>query len=213
MRCELVDRTEFADTLRAAYAERDAELRSRFDRSLPLQDAMFDRWERAQALGFGDGASIYNSAVVFGDVRVGTGTWIGPYVMLDGAGGGIDIGSTCSISTGAHIYTHDTIGWALSGGQQEPRQGPVKIGDRTYVGSQCVIAAGVTIGTQCVVSTNSFVNADVPDNTIVGGTPARRLGQVDFEDGEPILRFDNGDTTRVTNPPASRLVGKDKGAL
>jgi carbonic anhydrase/acetyltransferase-like protein (isoleucine patch superfamily) len=209
----LVDVPEFADALRAAYAERDAELRSQFGRSLPLQDAMFDRWERARTLGFGDGASIYNSAIIFGDVQVGAGTWVGPYVMLDGSGGGIDIGSTCSISTGAHIYTHDTIGWALSGGQQEPRRGPVKIGDRTYIGSQSVIAAGVSVGTQCVVSANSFVNADVPDNMIVGGTPARRLGQVVMEDGEPVLKFDNGDTTRLVDPPAHRPVQRTKKPL
>lgn len=204
------DVTEFADALRAAYAERDAELRSRFDRSLPLQDAMFDRWERARALGFGDGASIYNSAIIFGDVRVGVSTWIGPYVMLDGSGGGIDIGSTCSISTGVHIYTHDTIGWSLSGGKLGPRRSPVIIGDCTYIGSQSVIAAGVKIGAQCVVSANSFVNADVPDNTIVGGTPARRLGQVVLEDDEPVLKFDNGDITRAVDPPASRPVRKAK---
>src|SRR3546814_15495574 len=111
-----------------------------------------------------------------GDVRVGAGTWVGPYVMLDGAGGGISIGSTCSISTGVHIYTHDTIGWALSGGRRNPRRAPVSIGDCCYVGSQSIIAAGTTIGSQCLLSANNYVNSYVPDTKTVSGTPARPTG-------------------------------------
>lgn len=178
--------------LRAAYETRDAELRDRFQRSLPLQDALFDRWERARALGFGEGTSIYHSAQVFGDVRIDRETWIGPYVVLDGGGGTLSIGSTCSISSGVHIYTHDTIGWALSGGRKEARQAPVKIGSRCYIGSQTVIAAGVTIGNGCVIAANSFVNRDVPDGHIVGGSPARQIGRVRFEGDEPILDFSEG---------------------
>lgn len=187
------------EALKAAYDTRDNQLLADHSRSLPLQDAMDDRWERARKLGFGEGTSIYNSAVVFLDVTVGNDTWIGPYVMLDGSGGGIEIGNTCSISAGVHIYTHDTIGWALSGGKKKPRLGPVKIGSCTYLGSQAIIRAGVTVGSRCVISSNSFVNADVPDNTIVGGSPARKLGVVEFHDDEPVLVFDNGTTTAVTD--------------
>ncbi len=188
----------FATKLKKAYELRDAELMSDFGRSLPMQDAMDDRWSRAKRLGFGTGTSIYNSAVVFQSVRVGRETWIGPYVLLDGSGGGIEIGDTCSISASVHIYTHDTIGWALSGGKRATRKAPVKIGSCTYIGSQSVIGAGVKIGTRCVVSANSFVNHEVPDSTIVGGNPARRIGIVEFRDGEPVLVFDNGSVTAVT---------------
>ena len=188
------------NAMRVAYEQRDAELRKTYNRSLPMQDALFDRWERAKSLGFGEGASIYNSALVFGNVRVGAQTWIGPYVMLDGAGGGIEIGSPCSISTGVYIYTHDTIAWALSGGQERPRFGAVKVGDCCYLGSQSIIAAGATIGNRCLISANSFVNTDIPDGTIVGGTPARRIGKVMLVSGRPILHFDNGKVSKITEP-------------
>jgi acetyltransferase-like isoleucine patch superfamily enzyme len=181
---------EFTQRLRDAYAAQDDMLRTRFERSLPMQDAFDDRWERARKLGFGDGASIYNSAVIFGDVKVGAGTWIGPYVVLDGSGG-LTIGSWCSISCGVHIYTHDTVRWALSGGKLPYRNMPVSIGDCCYIGSQVVIAAGATVGTQCVISANSFVKDDIPPRTIVGGTPARRLGEVVFDGETPHLSFDH----------------------
>src|SRR3954453_17157918 len=97
--------------------------------------------------------------------------------MLDGSGG-LEIGATCSISTGVHIYTHDTVRWALSGGEHEPERAPVRIGDRTYVGAQAVVIKGVTIGARCVVRAGSLVNRDVPDGTIVDGVPARVRGRV-----------------------------------
>jgi acetyltransferase-like isoleucine patch superfamily enzyme len=187
---ERLERDAFLHMLRQAYAGQDALLRERYARSLPMQDALDDRWERARRLGFGEGASIYNSVAVYGDVKVGANTWIGPYVLLDGSGG-LTIGSTCSISAGAHIYTHDTVTWALSGGQKPYRYQPVSIDDRCYIGSQVVIAAGVKIGKECVVSANSFVNHNVTDRTVVGGVPARRIGEVRFDGDEPTLVYDH----------------------
>jgi hypothetical protein len=89
---------ELLNLLQHLYAAQDEQLRARFDRSLSFQDGAFDRWERARRLGFEEGASIYNSALVLGAVRVGRQTWIGPYAMLDGSGGGLSIGAYCSIS-------------------------------------------------------------------------------------------------------------------
>lgn len=164
--------------LRDLYQQRDEELRQRFDRSLPFADGVFDRWVRAKRLGFADGVSIYNSAAVFGAVAVGENTWIGPYVILDGSGGGVEIGKYCSVSAGVHIYTHDTMLWALSGGVAEKRTGSVSIGDFVYIGSQAVIACGTTIGTRCVIGCNSYVNGDVPSGSVVAGSPARLIGRV-----------------------------------
>lgn len=168
----------FAELLRACYEANEDRLQRLYKRSLSFQDGAFDRWERARRLGFGEGASIYNSAAVFGRVQVGRNTWIGPYTILDGTGGGLEIGAFCSISSGAQIYTHDTVLWALSGGVLPRAEAPVKIGDCVYIGSQSIIAAGVRIGTRCVVAANSFVNEEVPEGTVVGGSPARRIGVV-----------------------------------
>lgn len=169
---------ELLEMLKELYAKQDQNLRESFDRSLPFQDGAFDRWERAQRLGFGEGASIYNSSLVFGDVRVGEQTWIGPNTILDGSGGVLSIGAYCSISSGVHIYTHDTVRWALSRGREDKRVASVDIGDCVYIGPQSVIVAGVNIGNQCVVGANSFVNNEVEPRTVVVGTPARQIGRV-----------------------------------
>jgi len=190
---------EAMDQIRRAYEARDHELRQKFNRSLSFQDAMDDRWERAKRLGFGKGTSIYNSANIFGEVRVGVNTWIGPNVILEGVGGGITIGDTVSISSGVHIYTHNTVAWSLTGGKIEAQQAPVSIGDRNYIGSQSIISAGINIGDGCVIAANTFVNANVASGDVVGGTPGRRLGHVEFRDNVPFIVYDSGKVTSLTN--------------
>ena len=78
------------------------EVDKKWKRTLPFGDYFVDRWEKANELGFGKGTSIYDSAIVIGDVKVGENTWIGPNVILDGSGG-LQIGSWCSISAGVQI--------------------------------------------------------------------------------------------------------------
>ena len=112
---------------------------------------------------------------MFGDVKVGSNTWIGPFTILDGSGGGLTIGNNCSISAGVHIYTHDTVNWAISGGKAPYEYESVKIGDDCYIGPHAVIIKGVTIGNRCIVGANSFVNKSISDNTKVAGNPARPL--------------------------------------
>ncbi len=177
--------------LQALYAGREQHLKAAFDRSLPFADAVLDnRWERARRLGFGEGSSIYDTAIVFGEVVVGHQTWIGPGVILDGSGGSLRIGSFCSISAGVHIYTHDTVRWALSGGLAPQHVGPVRIGDCCHIGAQSIVIAGVEIGEKCVVAANSFVNRNVLARTIVGGSPARLLGRVVGDGVDIELVFD-----------------------
>jgi acetyltransferase-like isoleucine patch superfamily enzyme len=163
------------DQLRALWRSRRAEVDAEFHRTLPFGDYVVDRWEKARALGFGDGASIYDSALVIGDVKVGEQTWIGPGVVLDGSGG-LSIGAHCSISAGVQIYSHDTVDWALSGGMAHYAHASTAIGDNCYIGPNCVIAKGVTIGNGCVVGAGSVVLADLPPGSKAAGAPARVIG-------------------------------------
>jgi len=180
-----MDPDDIADLLRRVHTSTDEDLRRQFKRSLSFGDGLFDRWERASRLGFGENSSVYDSALVFEPVRVGHNTWIGPWTILDGSGGGVDIGDFCSISAGVQVYTHDTLRWALSGGEAQRTTGPVRIGDRCYIGPMSVVVAGVSIGDTSVVAANSVVLRDVPARTVVGGSPARRLGRV-VGDGDSV---------------------------
>jgi acetyltransferase-like isoleucine patch superfamily enzyme len=182
---------------------------ARWHRSLPFPDELFDRWERARRLGFGDQTSIYQDSYVYGDVTVGAHTWIGPSTILDGTGG-LVIGDYCSISAGVQIYTHDTVRWAVSGGRAPYEHAPVTIRDCCHIGAQSVIGRGVTVGPHAVIGALSFVNADVPPRSVAVGVPARVIGTIEIDaGGEMTIRYTsaarraapNGHRTRV---PAAR---------
>jgi len=49
----------------------------------------------------------------------------------------------------------------------------VRIGDRVWIGENVVILPGVSIGNGVIIGANSVVNRDVPENSIVAGSPAR----------------------------------------
>lgn len=151
--------------------------KEKFDRGLPFAECFVDRWERAGALGFREGSSIYDSTIVFGDVKVGCNTWIGPFVVLDGSGG-LEIGSNCSISAGVQIYSHDSVKWATSGGKESYEYAKTIIGDNCYIGPNVVIQKGVQIGSGSVIGANSLVNIDIPAGSKAFGTPVRIKGVV-----------------------------------
>ncbi len=155
-------------------------MKAKWNRDIPFEELLFDRWERARHLGFGEGSNIHQSSYVYGNVKVGKHTWIGPWVVLDG-GGGLEIGDYCSISSGVQIYTHDSVRWAISGGKASYETAPVKIGDCCHIGALSVIAKGVRIGPHSVVGACSFVRHDVKPYTIVGGVPAKVIGKVVVE--------------------------------
>ena len=151
------------------------DVQERWNRSLPFADYIVDRWEKARMLGFGEGTSIYDSALVLGDVRVGLNTWIGPFTVLDGSGG-LSIGSYCSISAGVQIYSHDSVQWAVTGGSSPTDYASTMVCDQCYIGPNTVIAKGVRIGAGSIIGANSLVLSDIPENSTAVGTPCRVVG-------------------------------------
>lgn len=161
--------------LREFFRSSREETNARFNRTLPFGDYIVDRWEKARMLGFGEGASIYDSALVIGDVEVGANTWVGPGVVLDGSGG-LSIGAYCSIASGVQIYSHDTVQWAITGGEAGPERAPTRIGSRCYIGPNVIVAKGVTIGDGCIIGAGSVVMSDIPAGSKAVGTPCRVIG-------------------------------------
>ena len=159
--------------LRKLWIKRTAHFKLLYKRALPFGDCVVDRWEKAQLLGFGDGSSIYDSSLVFGDVRVGDNTWIGPNTILDGSGAMLTIGCNCCISAGVQVYTHDTVRRTISGGKASIEKARTVIGNNCYIGPNTVIAKGVIIGDKVVIGANSLVLRDVPSGKKAFGNPCR----------------------------------------
>jgi len=156
------------------FTSKREEMNKVHKRVLPLNELLTDRWEKAQFLGFGKGTSIYDSSIVIGDVKVGVNTWIGANTVLDGSGK-LEIGSNCSISIGVQIYSHETVEWAISGGEKPYKYQKTIIGNNCYIGPNTIISKGVTIGEGTIIGANSFVNKSFPKGSKIAGNPAKQL--------------------------------------
>ena len=63
---------------------------------------------------------------------------------------------------------------------------PITIGNDVWIGGNCTILPGVTIGNNVVVAAGAVVTRDVPDNCVVGGIPAVKLRDIADDTGDSI---------------------------
>ena len=166
------------------------EFRDKFDRSLPFNEELLDRWKKAKQLNFGDGSSIYDSSFVFGKPKIGKDVWIGPFTIIDGSGE-LTIGDNVTISSGTQIYTHDNIKKTLLGNMFEIERGKVTIGCNTYIGPNVVVSKDLSIGGESVIATNSFVNKSFSERSIIAGNPAKKIGEVLIKDNDIEFKYSN----------------------
>lgn len=110
---------------------------------------------------------------ITGEPKIGRGTWIGAFCLIDGLGG-LEIGEDCNISSGAHIITHSTVVRCVSGkGEMEKRS--VRIGNNVFIGENATILMGCDLWDRCVIGAGSVVREDTQILTdfIYTGNPAR----------------------------------------
>lgn len=88
------------------------------------------------------------------------------------------IGDYCMIGPNTLI---STVGHPLSPkGRREKKSfgRPVTIGDDVWIGGNCTILPGVTIGNNVIVAAGAVVSKDVPDNCVVAGVPAKIIKSI-----------------------------------
>ncbi len=170
-------RTSLHSDIWELYQNLREETRKKWKRTLPFNELLFDRWEKAQFLGAQKNASIYDNSYVFGNVNIGKNTWVGPYTILDGSGGKISIGKYCSISSGVQVYSHNSVNWSLTGGKTSFEKRNVSISDNCYIGPHSIITMGSKIGKGCVIGALSLIKSAIPPNSIVFGNPGKIVGK------------------------------------
>lgn len=105
-------------------------------------------------------------------VKIGKNTTINPCVTFMDRDM-VTIGNDCSIS-GCVFGTHsgyDRIA-SLKLSKKIDTRKPITVGNNTFIGACTAIAAGVTIGNDCIISLGSVVFDDIPDDSFVRGNPA-----------------------------------------
>ncbi len=129
--------------------------------------------------------------------RVEIGVW-----GREAGAGRIEIGDCVLMSPGTRISASDEIvigdGVMMANGtyvtdsdwhtiydrtRRDEQPYPVKIGDNVWLGDNCTVLKGVTIGENSVVAARAVVTKDVPANVVVAGNPARVVKELDTEEG------------------------------
>lgn len=128
-------------------------------------DQRKDRFEGWQYPEIQDGVPTKYNWVVqhMRSFQLGYKTDIGAFTYINAKYGVIvedhvQIGSHCA------IYSVSTI---------DDKHGAVRLKKNCRIGSHTVVMPGVTIGENSFVGACSFVNADIPDNCVAFGVPAR----------------------------------------
>ena len=94
----------------------------------------------------------------------------------------VQIGSHCS------IYSVSTI---------DNKEGPITLKKNCRIGTHSVVMPNVTVGKNSIIGAFSFVNRDIPENSIAFGTPARVIRKLTEEE---IKKFEDEETRSVSKP-------------
>lgn len=148
---------------------------------LPIHHArrFFYRWA---GMKIGAGSTLHMRARIYDPrhIEIGEDTIIGERASLDGrqqlagSAGGLTIGSHVDIASEVMIWTseHDLSSPSMAATEQA-----VVIEDYVFIGPRAIILPGVRIGQGAVVAAGAVVTKDVLPKTIVGGVPAKEIGQ------------------------------------
>ena len=96
-------------------------------------------------------------------LTLGFKTDIGEFTYIN-AKYGVKIGKNVQIGSHCSIYSNSTI---------DGKKGKVIIKENASIGSHSTIMPGVKIGKNALIGAHSFVNKDIPDNSIAFGVPVK----------------------------------------
>lgn len=108
---------------------------------------------------------------------IGQGSIIGDKSIIDARQGGIKLGKSVNIGSSVQLWTdsHDLNDPYFR--STPNKQGPIVINDRVWIGPSVIILDNITIGEGAIIAAGSVVTKDVPPFCIVGGIPAKKIGE------------------------------------
>lgn len=129
------------------------------------------------------------NAILIGKVRLGkdASVWFGAVVRGDNDL--IDIGGRTNIQDGCVLHTDEGYPMEIAEGCTVGHMAMLHgctIGPNTLIGIGATVLNGVRIGTNCIIGAHSLIpeGKEIPDNSLVMGTPGKVVRQISHEDAE-----------------------------
>lgn len=130
---------------------------------------------RLAGMKLGKGSTLHIGARFYQpkNIVIGEDSLLGDHIFLDGRAS-LTIGSHVDIASQVMIYNseHD-----LESEKMTAREEAVEIGDYVFIGPRAIILPGVKIGKGAVIAAGAVVTKDVSEMTLVGGVPAKVIGE------------------------------------
>jgi acetyltransferase-like isoleucine patch superfamily enzyme len=110
-------------------------------------------------------------------VSVGARTTVGFHTLVY-ASESIEIGDDCMVAPFVYIVDSDHgMERSRPMNRQPNATAPVRVGSDVWIGAHAVLLKGVTVGDGAVIAAGSVVREDVAAWQVVGGVPARVIGE------------------------------------
>ena len=112
-------------------------------------------------------------------ISIGAGTQICNHFTAIAEGPGIEIGENVLVGTGVTLLDSDFHEIApLKRLEGTPKMGRVSIAKNVWIGERAMILKGSRIGENSVVAAGAVVCGEFPANVIIGGVPAKVIGNL-----------------------------------
>ena len=110
-------------------------------------------------------------------IIVGDNVGIGEFAYIGGAGG-VVIGADCIVGQYFSVHPENHVFSDLERPirEQGVKRRGIEIGEGCWIGAKVTLIDGVVIGRNSVIGAGSVVTKNFPDNSVIGGVPAKLLG-------------------------------------
>lgn len=125
-----------------------------------------------------EGTKVVGPVYCPGKLKTGINCWLGRNLTIHG-NGTVEIDANCNIAPDVTFLTgrHEIATQECETAEEQPAS--IRVEEGSWIGTGAILCQNVTIGKGCMVIPGTCVMNGLPENTLVGGVPARVMKKLD----------------------------------
>lgn len=126
----------------------------------------------------GEGTKVVGPIYCAAELKTGSNCWLGRNFTVHG-NGTVEIGDNCDIAPDVTFLTGRHSSESQDGEVGEGKKYSISVGEGCWIGAGTTLGRNVSIGKGSMVLASSCVMKNMPENTLLGGVPARIVRKLD----------------------------------